>query len=128
MSKESFKSFIKNRPELATSVMNGKNTWQSLYELYDIYGEDSTVWNQFTTTTKQIETTNKGNFQDIVNIFKNMDLETLQRGVNGLEKAVSLLSDLTSKDEPIVNTYQERPINKYYMQLYDISSYLSKKL
>ena len=114
MSKESFKSFIKNRPEIATSVMNGKNTWQSLYELYDIYGEDSTVWNQFNTTTKQIETTNKGNFQDIVNIFKNMDLETLQSGVNGLEKAVSLLSDLTSKDEPIVNTYQERPINKYY--------------
>ena len=43
-----------------------------------------------------------------------MDLETLQRGVNGLEKAVSLLSDLTNKDEPVVHTYQERPINKYY--------------
>ena len=43
-----------------------------------------------------------------------MDLETQQRGVNGLEKAVSLLSDLTNKDEPVVNTYQERPINKYY--------------
>ena len=44
-----------------------------------------------------------------------MDLETLQRGVNGLEKAVSLLSDLTASNEkPVVNTYQERPINKYY--------------
>ena len=114
MSKESFKSFIKDRPELANSVLKGKSSWQSLYELYDIYGEDSTVWNQFN-STNQLETTTKtGNFQDIVNIFKNMDLETLQRGVNGLEKAVSLLSDLTSKDEPIVNTYQERPINKYY--------------
>ena len=115
MSKESFKSFIKDRPELANSVLKGKSTWQSLYELYDIYGEDSTVWNQFN-STNQLESTNKtGNFQDIVNIFKNMDLETLQRGVNGLEKAVSLLSDLTASNEkPVVNTYQERPINKYY--------------
>ncbi len=113
MSKESFKSFIKDRPELANSVLKGKSTWQSLYELYDIYGEDSTVWNQFN-STNQLENTKAGNFQDIVNIFKNMDLETLQRGVNGLEKAVSLLSDLTNKDEPVVNTYQERPINKYY--------------
>ena len=108
MSKESFKNFIKARPELANSVLKGKSTWQSLYELYDIYGEDSTVWKEMDTTTKT------SNFQDIVNIFKNMDLETLQRGVNGLEKAVSLLSDLTSKEETVVNTYQERPINKYY--------------
>ena len=52
MSKESFKSFIKDRPELANSVLKGKSTWQSLYELYDIYGEDSTVWNQFNSTNQ----------------------------------------------------------------------------
>ena len=115
MSKESFKNFIKDRPYLATTVANGKNTWQSLYELYDIYGEDSNVWEQFTPTTNEMTQTINGNFQDVINIFKNMDLETLQRGVNGLEKAVSLLSDLTASNEkPIVNTYQERPINKYY--------------
>ena len=113
MSKESFKSFIKDRPELANSVLKGKSTWQSLYELYDIYGEDSTVWNQFN-STNQLESTKTGNFQDIVNIFKNMDLETLYIVVNELEKAVCLLSDFTSKDESVVNTYQDRSIYIYY--------------
>ena len=110
---DKFKKFVSNHPEFVDYVHKNKVTWQSFYELYDIYGEDSTVWNQFN-STNQLESTKTGNFQDIVNIFKNMDLETLQRGVNGLEKAVSLLSDLTNKDEPVVNTYQERPINKYY--------------
>ena len=39
MSKESFKTFARNNPELASSVLDNKVTWQQLYELYEIYGE-----------------------------------------------------------------------------------------
>ena len=51
MSKESFKLFARLHPELADSVINNNITWQKLYELYDIYGENSSVWNQYLNTT-----------------------------------------------------------------------------
>ena len=47
MSKESFKSFARNHTELANYVMNGKTNWQRLYELYEIYGENSSIWNDY---------------------------------------------------------------------------------
>ena len=43
MSKESFKSFARGHTELANYVMNGKTSWQRLYELYEIYGENSSI-------------------------------------------------------------------------------------
>ena len=39
MSKDTFKSFARLHPELATTVLNGKASWQQLYELFEIYGE-----------------------------------------------------------------------------------------
>ena len=51
----------------------------------------------------------------ITNLFRNIDLDTVQKSVNGLQKAVSLISEIVPKnnDEYIPN-YEERPINKYY--------------
>ena len=49
MSKESFKEFIKKRPELAQAVFNNKTTFQKLYEAYDMYGEESTVFDEVLT-------------------------------------------------------------------------------
>ena len=43
MSKETFKTFAKQHPELAKTVLNGTTTWQKLYEIYDIYGIDSSM-------------------------------------------------------------------------------------
>ena len=47
MSKDTFKTFAKSHPELAKNVMSGKTSWQKLYELYDIYGENSNVWDTY---------------------------------------------------------------------------------
>ena len=47
MSKESFKVFARNHPELATKVMNNDVSWQKLYELYEMYGEESDVWDNY---------------------------------------------------------------------------------
>ena len=46
MSKESFKNFIRTKPELVEYVTNGEMTWQKFYELYDIYGEDNNIWDK----------------------------------------------------------------------------------
>ena len=47
MSKETFKEFIRNKPELINHVNNGTMTWQKFYELYDLYGEDDNIWKQY---------------------------------------------------------------------------------
>ena len=55
MSKESFKEFVKKRPELASYVEDNTMTWQKFYELYDLYGEDDSIWNDFTSTSNTIK-------------------------------------------------------------------------
>ena len=54
MSKESFKLFAKKHPELATKVINNDISWQKLYELYEIYGEDNTIWNNYICKTAAV--------------------------------------------------------------------------
>ena len=115
MSKESFKAFIKKRPELAQAVFNNKTTFQKLYEAYDMYGEDSNVFDELLTPKKEEKENPSTSFKEITNLFRNIDLDTVQKSVNGLQKAVSLISEIVPKnnDEYIPN-YEERPINKYY--------------
>ena len=115
MSKETFKSFAKNHPELAQSVMNGKATWQKLYELYDIYGEDNSVWdNYFERSTPETQST----FKDLFNTFRNLDLESVQKGVTNLQKTIGLLQDIglgaSAKQTTRNDYYEPRPMYKYF--------------
>ena len=38
---EEFKHFIKDKPFLKKRVDSGEVTWQSLYETYDLFGEEA---------------------------------------------------------------------------------------
>ena len=48
MSKQNFISYARNHPELANYVLNGKVTWQQLYEIYEIYGENNNILENYT--------------------------------------------------------------------------------
>ena len=87
MSKESFKTFARNNPELSTSVLENKVTWQQLYELYEIYGEDNQVWNKY---LNKKETS----FKDIIESIKNIDLNTFQEGISNIQKAIGIIQSL----------------------------------
>ena len=115
MSKEAFKEFIKTKPELAKAVLEGKTTYQKLYETFDLYGKDSPVFSSF--TEKEMEQKkNTNTLQEVTNMFRNIDLDTIQRGVTGLQKAVSLIEEIVPKGNNNNNipSYEERPINRYY--------------
>ena len=77
MSKESFKDFARLHPELATQVVNNKISWQKLYELYDIYGTNSSVWNTYLQSPSK-EISKETTLNDIVTTIKGVDLETVQ--------------------------------------------------
>ena len=116
MSKETFKVFVKEHPELAQAVAANKTSWQKLYETFDLYGKDSPVWQQYQQTDKVREASrNKMGFQELSQLVNGMDLNTIQKGVNGLQKAIGLLQDLTTTNKNEERPpYEERPINKYY--------------
>ena len=107
---DNFKKFIRNHPSFASYIKDGSMTWQKFYELYDMYGEDSEVWNDYKKEPKKSPTIN-----DIVNMAKNIDMNKLQDGVNSLSKAVGLFSDLfANKSNQATNTYKPRAVYKRF--------------
>ena len=44
---DNFKAFVKKNPSFANYIKDGSMTWQKFYELYDLYGEDESVWNKY---------------------------------------------------------------------------------
>lgn len=116
MSKDLFKQFVRLHPELGSSVMDNTTSWQKLYELYEMYGEESNVWDKFFTRNLASTTpvTHESSFSDLLSMIKNVDLESVQKGVNSLQKTIGLLQDIglgSSKKEPV---YEPRPLYKYF--------------
>lgn len=102
---DNFKTFVKKNPALVNYVKNGTMSWQKFYELYDIYGEDNSIWKDYTTEnstrTENIEkqkTTSLNTFSNILELAKNLDSNKIQDGITSIQKAISLFSDMISKD------------------------------
>ncbi len=112
MSKEKFKDFARLHPELAKSVISNKVSWQKLYELYDIYGENSSVWNEY--FNSNIDSENK--ISDIMSTIKKVDLKSVQSGIQSIQKAIGLLQEIgVGKVNDIPNNeYKARPLYKYF--------------
>ena len=95
-------------------------TWQKFYEIYDIYGEDNSVWDEYLKEEikEQTETKKKNvaSFNDIINLAKNMDVDKVQEGITSIQKAISLVSDLFVKNtsDTSKNSYTPRPIYRSF--------------
>ena len=111
--KEMFKAFAKNHPELINYLNNHNDiTWQKLYEIYDIYGEDENVWNPY---FKEKSTTNTSNIGDM---FKNIDMSKVKEHIGTAQKALTLLQELTTKGAENITNIKgptiPRPITKFF--------------
>ena len=105
--KDDFKLFVKNNPSLINFVRNDQMTWQKFYEIYDLFGEDKKYWSEYLIEEKQTGT-------DILNFIKNMNTDSIKEGLNNLQKAIGVLSNLTTKDEAVETTYKPRPLYKHF--------------
>ncbi|MDY5992385.1 MAG: spore coat protein YlbD [Bacilli bacterium] len=121
MSKETFKAFARKHPELATSVLKNNTTWQKLYEIYEIYGESSNIWNTYitpSTAASSLRTTSTSattSFKDLFNTVKNIDLNSVQKGVENLQKTIGILQDIGfTNTKGTQNLYEPRPIYKHF--------------
>lgn len=107
MSKEEFKSFVRKRPNLATYVRNNNTSWQNLYELFILYGENSSVWDNYLNTGSSRLT---NSFADIINTIKGIDLEKLQNGIDSIQNTISLIQNFGNNN---INTNNYEPRYRY---------------
>lgn len=129
MGKEDFKGFVRRHPNLVYHVNNGNMTWQKFYEMYDMYGEGNSIWNEYkeqpieqrtnTTTNVVKEVTNKlpsvgdTSLKDLFNMVKKVDLESVRKGAEGLQKAIALVQDFGTSSKT-TDHYQARPLYKHF--------------
>lgn len=107
--KEAFKVFAKNHPELITYLRNNpSSSWQKLYEVYDIYGEDESVWNKYFSS----------NNSNITDMFKSFDTKKVQEHIGTAQKALNLIQELTTKGAENITNIKgptiPRPITKFF--------------
>lgn len=116
MGKLEFKEFVKNNPSLYKYVKNNEMTWQKFYEMFDLYGSENDIWNDYLkkeTVASTVATT--GSFTDFINWFKKMDLDEIQDGLNSIGRVISVLQDFgTTKETKSETTYKPRPVYKHF--------------
>lgn len=114
MGKEEFKNFVRKNPKLVKYVKDGSSSWQKFYEIYDLYGEDSEAWKDYLGVATVAATATTAGIGDIVNWVKSINLDSVQNGVNSLQRVLGVVQDLTSKDKTTTDTYKPRPLYKHF--------------
>ncbi len=116
--KEEFKKFVKSKPELAEYVNKGEMSWQKFYEMYDLYGDDRSVWNKYNNVGNSINTGKTSNMNKLNDIMKGVNMDSIQEHIGTAQKALSFVQELTSKNVSNVvkdvSTKSPRPINKFF--------------
>lgn len=106
--KDEFKEFVRKNPRLITFVKNGDMTWQKFYEIFDLYGDNKEAWKDYLEVAA-VTATSTG----FLDIFKNIDLDSVQNGVNSIQRVIGLIQDMGGKKET-KEEYKPRPIYKSF--------------
>ncbi len=117
--KEEFKEFVKNNPNLLKYIRDGSMTFQKFYEMYDIYGPSDEAWNTYLKKEETVSKTAPASaptFTDLFKMFKNIDLDSVQKGIGNLERVLGVIGEMGKKDatETPKNEYKPRPIYKHF--------------
>lgn len=82
---DSFKTFVRSKPEFSSLVLDGTYNWQQLYEMYMLYGEEHEIWQniQKKEVTPSI---------DWMQLIRNIDIDTVISGMQSLEKILDMFA------------------------------------
>ena len=107
---DDFKKFVSQKPEFVDHVKNNDTTWQKLYELYDMYGENDSIWEKYLAKSEK-----NISVKGILNSIKNINLDSLEDNINSIQKAVGLVEEFTKDDKKEEASKPKRePINTLY--------------
>ncbi len=111
-----FKAFVKEKPELIQYVRSGDMTWQKFYEIYDLYGSDEEAWKPYQKKVETVATTGAAalGVSDIIGWLKTIDLDSVQNGINSMQRVIGVLQDFGNKDTVEKPEYTPRPLYKHF--------------
>ncbi len=111
---DDFKGFVKKNPNLIKHVNNGSMTWQKFYEMYNLYGEEKDAWKDYIGVAT-IAGTGLG-IGEIFNYFKGINLDSIQNGVNSIQRVLGVLTDIKGNDKEasVKEEYKPRPVYKHF--------------
>ena len=116
--KEEFKEFVKQNPSLINHVKNSDMTWQKFYELYDLYGSDNDeIWKDYKVLSKNDTVLpEKTKTPDFLTWIKNVDLDSVNEGVQSIQRVLGVFGDVSSTTAAGVtaNAYKPRPLYKHF--------------
>ena len=90
---DEFKNFVRQKPEISSWVLDGKYNWQQLYEMFTMYGKDHEIWQQMAKPSSPASNI------DLLQLLKNIDIETLIAGMQGLEKILDLVANYLESNQ-----------------------------
>lgn len=120
--KDEFKEFVSSHPTLVNVVKDKSHTWQDLFEVYDLYGNDEALWDRYLNNkdiNKTGDTTSKmSSIGELTKLFKNVNIENVQKYIDTAQKAIGVIQELTGSgaaaDLVSKGPSVARPINKIF--------------
>ena len=108
--KNQFKEFVRKNPNLIKYVRNGSKTWQDFYEIFNLYGESDSAWDEFLN-----ENVSKSQSIDLLSWLKDIDLDSIQNGVASIQRVLGVVQDFANKEDVSPKEeYKPRPLYKHF--------------
>ncbi len=98
-----FREFVSKHPLVRNEVLNGKKTWQAIYEDWVILGETDSSWKQYekkesTTDNKKIEDLlSSDNIKNIWGYVKKINPDSISKTLNTVQKVLQITQSFGGK-------------------------------
>lgn len=119
---QEFKTFIKTQPVVMEKIHSGELTWQKVYEIYDIHGQNHPLFQseKKEETPSETKTTTPKNGSEYVNnalkMFQDIDMDKVTTNLQSIQKVMGIFGEITkgnSKDNQPLNDIKSRRYRRY---------------
>lgn len=103
---DEFRIFIAKNPLIKEDVLNGKKTWQQIYENWVLLGENDPIWNTYRTNVNQENTTSNininnlfksENMKQVWNYVKKINPDNVSKTLGTVQKVLQITQSFGSK-------------------------------
>ncbi len=119
--KDEFKEFVSSHPALVEVVKTKAHSWQDLFEVYDLYGQDEAMWDRYLqngSSTNNTASAKLNSLGELTKLFKNVNIENVQKYIDTAQKAIGVIQELTGSGAAAEviskGPNSARPINKIF--------------
>ncbi len=120
--KDEFKNFVASHPSLVGVVKDRSHSWQDLFEVYDLYGDNEALWDKYLNNASvgasKLQDDRLNSLGELTKLFKNVNIENVQKYIDTAQKAIGVIQELTGAKD--ATSFQNkgpstsRPINKIF--------------